>query len=162
MANARTTFDALHAALLVDSDVRDARLNGKRALALEGDAFLMWYRDSLSLRLFGRALVKARAIDGSLDFDPMNPEEATMTRPGWVRLPASAFGQWEPLAFEALRCAREARWKNVSWELPSAEQQAQVDAAAAAAAAKKLADMAKRAQIGVEWGFDFGLEPLPS
>lgn len=160
MANARTTFDALHAALLAEEDVRDARLNGKRALAFENEAFLMWYRDTLVLRLFGRALVRARAIEGSLDFDPMNPEEATMTRPGWARLPAGAFRQWEALAREALRCAREARWKNVSWEVPSAEQQAEADAAAAAAAAKKLADMSKRAQIGVEWGFDFGLEPV--
>jgi hypothetical protein len=158
MANARTAFDALLVDLLVHDDVRTVALNGKRALALEADPFLMWHRDAVAVRLFGRALVQARAIEGSVDFDPWNPEEATMTRPGWVRVPAAESRRWPRLAHEALQCAREARWKNVSWELPGGSG-APADEAAAA---KKLADMARRAQIGVEWGFEFELAPLPA
>jgi hypothetical protein len=160
MANARTAFDALVLALRDHGDVRESALNGKRAFFVEGDPFLMWYRDSIAVRLHSRALVRARAIDGSVDFDPYNPEEGTMARPGWLRLPVSAFAQWERLALEALQCVRESHWKAVSWEVPGAPGEA-ASSAQEAAAAKKLADMAKKAQIGIEWGFDFSLEPLP-
>jgi hypothetical protein len=161
LANARTAFDALLAATLANDDVHQAQLNGKRALAFEGEPFLMWHRDAIAVRLHGRALQRARAIEGSVDFDPYNPEEATMTRPGWVRVPPAAFQRWPQLAQDALQCARDARWKNVSWELPAAAAPGD-PAATDAAAAKKRADMAKRAQAGVEWGFDFALEPLPA
>lgn len=159
MANARTAFDALLLALRDHEDVRESALNGKRAYSVQGDPFLMWYRDSIAVRLFGRALVRARAIEGSLDFDPYNPEEGTMARPGWVRLPASAFAQWHRLAHEALQCVRESHWKQVSWEIPGAPSAAG-GASQEADAARKLAEMAKKAQIGLEWGFEFALEPL--
>ena len=161
MANARTAFDALLLALREHEDVRESALNGKRAYSVQGDPFLMWYRDSIAVRLFGRALVRARAIEGSLDFDPYNPEEGTMARPGWVRLPASAFAQWERLALDALRCVRESHWKAVSWEVPAGAVPAPSEAQQAAAD-KRLAEMAKKAQIGLEWGFEFALEPVPA
>ena len=159
MANARTEFDALAAVLRTHPDVRESALNGKRAYFVEGDPFLMWYRDSIAVRLHSHALVRARAIEGSVDFDPYNPEEATMTRPGWLRLPMSAFARWEHFALEALRCVRESHWKMVSWEVPAGPAEA-ASAAQEAAAAKRLAEMAKKAQIGIEWGFEFALEPL--
>lgn len=158
MANARTAFDALLAELQAQDDVHAVALKGHRGLAVEADPFLMWHRDALAVRLFGRALQQARAIEGSVDFDPYNPEEATMTRPGWVRVPAESSLRWPRLAHEALRCAREARWKNVSWGLPEAAPEAPSEGDPGRA--KRLADMAKRAQVGVEWGFDFALEPI--
>lgn len=157
MANARTAFDALVAVLLEAPDVRVGSVNGKRALYVEADPFLLLHRDALALRLHGHALVKARALEGSIDFDPWNPEEATMSRAGWVRLPASTLRHWPALAQESLRCVRDARWKVVSWDVPTAPTAR--SAQQLAAAERKRDELAKRARVGLEWGFSFALEP---
>lgn len=118
MANARSACDALFATMLQQHEATESSAWGKRCLAFEGEPFALMHRDGFAVRVNGRALADALGIDGSVEFDPLNPDEATMTRPGWVRLPASAFGHWERFAVAALEAAREARWKNVSWQLP--------------------------------------------
>jgi hypothetical protein len=143
MANARSICDALFATLVQQHEATDSTAWGKRCLAFEGEPFAMMHRDALAVRVNGRHLADALKIDGSTAFDPVNPEEATMTRPGWVRLPAAAFGQWEHFALAALDAAREARWKNVSWEVPTTNTN---DAAEAApSSAQSLGERAKAA-----------------
>lgn len=68
-----------------------------------------------------------------------------MTRPGWVRLPASAFARWQHDALAALEAAREARWKNVSWEVPSAHSPQATERPPSSADA--LAERAKVAMV---------------
>ncbi len=118
MANARSAADAVFATLMQQHEATESTAWGKRCLAFEGEPFALMHRDGFVVRVNGHALADALKIEGSTAFDPVNPEEATMTRPGWVRLPAAAFGQWQHFAIAALEAAREARWKNVSWEVP--------------------------------------------
>jgi hypothetical protein len=120
MANARSAADAVFATLLQQHEATESSAWGKRCLAFEGEPFALMHRDGLVVRVNGHALTDALKIEGSTAFDPVNPDEATMTRPGWVRLPAAAFMQWQRYALAALEAAREARWKNVSWDVPSA------------------------------------------
>jgi hypothetical protein len=120
MANARSAADAVFATLLQQHEATESSAWGKRCLAFEGEPFALMHRDGLVVRVNGHALADALKIEGSTAFDPVNPDEATMTRPGWVRLPAAAFMQWQRYALAALEAAREARWKNVSWDVPPA------------------------------------------
>jgi hypothetical protein len=149
MANARSAADALFAKLQ-QHEATESSAWGKRCLAFEGEPFAMMHRDGLAVRINGRHLTDALKIEGSIEFDPVNPEEATMTRPGWVRLPAAAFGQWERYAVAALEAAREARWKNVSWQVPQAST-TEV-AAATPSSADSLAERAKAALAASKLG----------
>jgi hypothetical protein len=143
MANARSAGDAVFATLLQQHEAIESSAWGKRCLAHEGEPFALMHRDGFAVRVNGRHLADALKIDGSVAFDPVNPDEATMTRPGWVRLPASAFLQWERYAIAALEAAREARWKNVSWEVPASTPTAVVEAAPSSA--QSLGERAKAA-----------------
>lgn len=145
MANTRTIADALFATLLQQHDATESSAWGKRCLAFEGEPFALMHRDGFAVRVNGKHLTDALKIDGSTAFDPVNPEEATMTRPGWMRLPASAFGQWKRYALAALEAAREARWKNVSWQVP--ETDTKQITAAAPSSAESLAERARIAQV---------------
>ncbi len=118
MANARSVFDALFASLQQHHGATDSTAWGKRCLAFEGEPFALMHRDGFAVRVNGRHLADALKVEGAIAFDPLNPEDAQQTRPGWVRLPASAFAHWERFAVAALEVAREARWKNVSWQVP--------------------------------------------
>lgn len=144
MANARSIADALFARLQ-QQDATESSAWGKRCLAFEGEPFALMHRDGFAVRINGHPLADALRIEGSTAFDPVNPDEATMTRPGWVRLPASAFSQWEHYALAALDAAREARWKNVSWQVPPASE-AQV-AEAPPSSSESLAERAKVALV---------------
>lgn len=144
MANTRTAWDALFATMLQQHEATESTAWGKRCLAFEGEPFALMYRDGLAVRVNGRALVDALKIEGSTEFDPLNPEEATMTRPGWVRLPASSFAQWERYAVAALGAAREARWKNVSWQVPQASAAPEAPSATPSSA-DSLSERAKAA-----------------
>ena len=149
MANARSACDALFATMQ-QHGATDSSAWGKRCLAFEGEPFAMMSRDGLAVRVNGRALADALKIEGSTEFDPVNPDEATMTRPGWVRLPAASFGQWERYAVAALEAAREARWKNVSWQVPPSTTTEVV--AATPSSADSLAERAKAALSGSKLG----------
>jgi hypothetical protein len=144
MANARSAADALFATLMQQHEATEAQAWGKRCLAFEGEPFALMHRDGLAVRVNGRTLADALALEGACEFDPLNPEEATMTRPGWVRLPATAFGSWERYAIAALNAAREARWKNVSWQIPPTAATPPA-AAAAPSSADELSARAKAA-----------------
>ncbi|MCI1711197.1 MAG: hypothetical protein LKM32_00950 [Chiayiivirga sp.] len=146
MANARSACDALFATMLQQHEATEASAWGKRCLAFEGEPFALMHRDGFAVRVNGRALVDALKLEGSTPFDPLNPDEATMTRPGWVRLPALTFGHWEHFALAALDAAREARWKNVSWQVPPTVA-TQVEAVAPSSA-DSLAERAKAALSG--------------
>jgi hypothetical protein len=149
MANARSACDALFAAMQ-RHEATESSAWGKRCLAFEGEPFAMMHRDGFVVRVNGRALADALKIEGSTEFDPVNPEEATMTRPGWVRLPASSFGLWERYAIAALEAAREARWKNVSWQVPTVAS-TEIEAATPSSA-DSLAERAKAALSGSTLG----------
>jgi hypothetical protein len=146
MANARSACDAVFATLMQQHEATDSSAWGKRCLAFEGEPFALMQRDGFAVRVNGRHLTDALKIEGSAAFDPVNPEEATMTRPGWVRLPVAAFGLWERYAIAALEAAREARWKNVSWEVPTGSA-TEVEAAAPSTA-ESLSERAKSALVG--------------
>lgn len=146
MANARSAGDAVFATLLQQHEATESSAWGKRCLAFEGEPIALMHRDGFAVRVNGRHLADALKIEGSVAFDPVNPDEATMTRPGWVRLPASAFLHWERYAVAALEAAREARWKNVSWEVPVAPSMQSDEAAPSSA--ESLGERAKAALAG--------------
>lgn len=146
MANARSVFDALFANLQQQHGATESTAWGKRCLAFEGEPFALMHRDGFAVRVSGRHLAEALKVEGSAAFDPVNPHDPTLTRPGWVRLPAAAFAHWERYAVAALEAAREARWKNVSWQVPVSTA-TEVEAAAPSSA-DALGERAQAALAG--------------
>ncbi len=118
MANARERFNTLAEYLVRHREAQQGQMFGKPCLSLQGEPFMMLYRESVAFRLHGRALTHAMAVKGSSPFDPLLPDKPPPGRPGWVLIPTSQFLIWDRLAMDAMRCAREAKGKNVSWQMP--------------------------------------------
>jgi hypothetical protein len=127
MANARTQFDAISAAMQ-QHEVAQRLLYGKQALYLSDLPFMLMHRDAVGFRLSGRALADALALEGATAFDPTAPDEATQTVPGWVRVPAQHFRAWDALAEQALGFAQLALSEGVSWRVPESRVSPEVAA----------------------------------
>lgn len=151
MANTRTRFDAIAAALQAH-EVTQRLLYGKQALFFEDRPFMLLHRDAAAFRLSGRVLADALALEGTTTFDPAAPEEATQSVPGWVRVPGAHFLRWDDLANEALRCAQLASTQPVPWRVPDGPSAAPVETPPMDADA-----IAARAAAALKSGFGFEL-----
>lgn len=121
MANARTQFDAIAGYLERAHEARAEQLYGKPALSLNGHAFAAYANDAMAFRLHGRALAQAQGLPGARGWDPLRGQGSS---PGWVLIPAAQALRWNRLALDALRCAREAGERRVSYAVPPAPTQA--------------------------------------
>ena len=151
MANARTQFNAI-AAALQQHEVTQRPLYGKQALFLENLPFMLMHREAVGFRLSGRALADALALEGAIEFDPTAPDEATQTVPGWVRVPSQHFRAWDALAEQALGFAQLALIQGVSWRVPDGLTSPTVEAPAMDAER-----LASRAAAALKGGFGFEL-----
>lgn len=151
MANARTQFNAI-AAALQQHEVAQRLLYGKQALFLGDLPFMLMHREAVGFRLSGRALADALALEGAVEFDPTAPDEATQTVPGWVRVPAQHFRAWEALAQQAFGFAQLAQVQGVSWRVPDGASSPPTDAPPMDADA-----IAARAAAAIKGGFRFEL-----
>ena len=115
MANARTQFDAIAGYLERAHEARAEPLYGKPALSLNGHAFAAFANESMAFRLHGRALAQVQGLPGVRGWDPLRGQGSS---PGWVLIPASQALRWNRLALDALRCAREAGERRVSYTVP--------------------------------------------
>jgi hypothetical protein len=115
MANARTQFDAIAGYLERVHEARAELLYGKPSLTLNGHAFAAYATDAMAFRLHGRALALAQGLPGARGWDPLRGQGSS---PGWVLIPASQVMRWNRLALDALRCAREAAERRVSYAVP--------------------------------------------
>jgi hypothetical protein len=120
MANARTQFDAIAGYLERAHEARAEQLYGKPALSLNGHAFAAYASDAMAFRLHGRALAEAQRLAGARGWDPLRGQGSS---PGWVLIPASQALRWNRLALDALRCAREAGERRVSYAVPEVRPQ---------------------------------------
>lgn len=112
MANARSQFDMISSYLQRVHDAQGGLLYGKPCVMLQGQAFVAYQPDSMAVRLHGRALAQTLALPGACGWDPLRPESSS---PGWVLVPGTHALRWNRLALEALRCAREASERRVSY-----------------------------------------------
>ena len=153
MANARTQFDALASSLQQHDEATQGLLAGRACLSLEGEPFLVLYRENVAFRLAGSALTHALALSGATGFDPMKPDDRNAIAPGWVLVPVAHWSNWEHYAREAMRCAHLARSQNVSWQAPPPAPEPA--AAAPPSSAQSLSD---RAAAALKSGFGFELK----
>lgn len=151
MANARTQFNAI-AAALQQHEVTQRLLYGKQALYLENLPFVLMHRDAMGFRLSGRALADALALEGVTEFDPTAPDEATQTVPGWVRVPSQHFRAWDALAQQAFGFVQLALIQGVAWRVPDGASSPMVEAPPMDADR-----LAERAAAALKGGFEFEL-----
>ena len=112
MANARSQFDMISVYLQQTHEAQAGLLYGKPCVMLNGNAFVAYQPDAMAFRLHGRTLVQTLALPGAHGWDPLRPESST---PGWVLVPGAHALRWSRLALEALRCARDASERRVSY-----------------------------------------------
>jgi hypothetical protein len=112
MANARSRYDTISGYLQRAQEAEANLLYGKPCLLWNGRAFAAYQPDALALRLHGRYLTQAQALPGTKTWDPRH---ADGNAPGWILIPASQVLRWDRLALDALRCAREASERRVSY-----------------------------------------------
>lgn len=112
MANARSHFDMICGYLQRTHDAQTGLLYGKPCVTLDGNAFAAYQPDAMAFHLHGRALLQAQALPGARGWDPLHAERSS---PGWVLVPSTQVLRWDRLALEALRCAREAAERRVSY-----------------------------------------------
>jgi hypothetical protein len=112
MANARSQFDMISGYLQRAHETEAGLLYGKPCVLLNGNAFAAYQPDAMAFRLHGRVLNQTLAMPGVRGWDPLHAEG---NAPGWVLVPAAHVLRWNRLALEALRCAREASERRVSY-----------------------------------------------
>ncbi|HZP65602.1 MAG TPA: hypothetical protein VFB32_04780 [Rudaea sp.] len=112
MANARSRYDTIAAYLERAHEAQPGLLYGKPCVMHEGKAFAAYQPDAMAFRLHGRHLDQALAIPGSHGWDPLG---GAANSPGWVLIPATHVLRWDRLALDALRCAKEASERRVSY-----------------------------------------------
>lgn len=115
MANARSRYDTIAGYLQRAHEAQAGLLYGKPCLMHRGQAFAAYKPDAMAFRLHGRALAQAMAIPGAHGWDPLDVRRSA---PGWVLVSATHVLRWDRLALDAVRCAREASERRVSYEIP--------------------------------------------
>lgn len=112
MANARSQYDMISGYLQRTHDAQAGLLYGKPCVMLDGHPFVAYQPDAMAFRLHGRSLTQTLALPGARGWDPLRPDSSS---PGWVLVPGSQVLRWNRLALEAVRCAREASERRVSY-----------------------------------------------
>jgi hypothetical protein len=145
MANARSQFDMISGYLQRTHEAQPGLLYGKPCVTLNNFPFAAFQADAVAFRLHGRVLAQALGMAGVRGWDPMHAERSS---PGWVLVPAVHVLRWNWLALEALRCAREASERRVSYavEAPSVPP-------VEAAPASNPQSLAQRVSAAVASGF---------
>ncbi len=116
MSNARSRYDIIAGYLEHTHEVGSGLLYGKPCLLLNGVPFAAFAQDAMAFRLHGRSLAQALALPGARGWDPLRADRAA---PGWVWVPVAQSLRWDRLALDALRCAREAAERRVSYAVPT-------------------------------------------
>jgi hypothetical protein len=143
MANARSRYDTISGYLQHSYEAQAGLLYGKPCLLLADEAFAVYLPDAMAFRLHGRALTDALALPGAKGWDPLHADRSA---PGWVLVPAAQVLRWNQLALDAVRCAREASERRISYAV--APTPPPVDAAPASDAAS----LEKRAAAAISAG----------
>lgn len=112
MANARSRYDTIGGYLQRTHEAQAGLLYGKPCLMLRGQAFAAYHPPAMAFRLHGRSLTQALALPGAKGWDPRHADRRA---PGWVMIPAEQVLRWDRLALDAVRCAREASERRVSY-----------------------------------------------
>jgi hypothetical protein len=144
MANARSRFDAISSYLQRSHEAQAGVLYGKPCLMLGNEAFAAYQPDAMAFRLHGRSLTQALRLPGAKGWDPLH---ADASAPGWVLVPAEHVLQWDRLAMDAVRCAREASERRISYATVPAPPQVEAPPASDPAA------LAQRVASAVTAGF---------
>ena len=99
-------------------------------------------------------------MPGVLGWDPLHADRSNA--PGWVLVPAIHALRWNRLALEALRCAREASERRISYgEVPAPPPAPQSPAEAVPVPASNPASLAQRVSAAIASGFrSFTLSPV--
>jgi hypothetical protein len=143
MANARSRYDAISSHLQHSHEAQAGLLYGKPCLLLAAEAFAVYQPDAMAFRLHGRCLTEALALPGAKGWDPLHADRSA---PGWVLLPADQVLRWDQFALDAVRCAREASERRISYAATPTPPQ--VDAAPAS----DPASLEKRAAAAIAAG----------
>jgi len=153
MANARSHFDMIVSYLERVHEAQPGLLYGKPCVMLQGQAFVAYQPDAMAFRMHGRVLAQTAAMPGAKGWDPLHADSSS---PGWILVPAAHALRWNRLALEALRCAREASERRVSYTaIPPPPPEVE------AAPASNPASLAQRVSAAIASGFrSFTLSPV--
>jgi len=145
--NARSHFDMISGYLQRAHEAQAGLLYGKPSIMLNGQAFAAYQPDAMAFRLHGRILTQTVALPGTGGWDPLRPGSSS---PGWVLVPVAHMLRWNRLALEALRCAREASERRVSYVPGPPPAQVESEAETPASNAQSLA---QRVSAAIASGF---------
>ena len=115
MANARSRYDTIAGYLQRAHEVQAGLFYGKPCLMLQGHAFAAYQPVAMAFRLHGRSLALALALPGAKGWDPRYADRSV---PGWILIPVEQVLRWDRLALDAVRCAREASARRISYTAP--------------------------------------------
>lgn len=115
MANARSRYDTIAGYLQRAHEVQAGLFYGKPCLMLQGHAFAAYQPVAMAFRLHGRSLTLALALPGAKGWDPRYADRSV---PGWILIPVEQVLRWDRLALDAVRCAREASARRISYTAP--------------------------------------------
>jgi hypothetical protein len=156
VANARSQFDMISGYLQRTHEAQAGLLYGKPCITFNNNAFAAFQADAVAFRLHGRVLAQALGMAGVRGWDPLHAQRSA---PGWVLVPATHVLRWNWLALEALRCAREASERRISYAVDAVapvgeqappEQPSSLEPAAPPSNAQSLA---QRVSAAVASGF---------
>ncbi len=99
MADAQQKYDELAEELAAQPNVTRAKMFGMPVVKVNGNAFMGYFKDSMTFKLTGKSHAGALKLAGARLFDPSG-----MGRPmrEWVQVPATHAGKWKRLAESAL------------------------------------------------------------
>src|SRR5437867_10735310 len=100
MASAEQKYDLIADDLATRPNVARAKMFGMPVVKVNGNAFMGYFKDSMTFKLTGNAHADALKLRGARLFDPSN-----MGRPmkEWVQVPATHASKWKQLAQRALK-----------------------------------------------------------
>src|SRR5713101_1372610 len=99
MADAQKKYDMLADGLAAQPNVARAKMFGMPVVKVNGNAFMGYFKDSMTFKLTGKAHADALKLKGAQLFDPSG-----MGRPmkEWVQVPAAHAARWKQLARSAM------------------------------------------------------------
>src|SRR5437762_2557307 len=100
MAAAQAKYASIADDLASRPNVERAKMFGMPVVKVNGNAFMGYFKDSMTFKLTGKAHGDALKVKGARLFDPSN-----MGRPmkEWVQIPAAQASKWKLFAQHALK-----------------------------------------------------------
>ena len=100
MANTEHKYDSIADELAERPNVERAKMFGMPVVKVNGNAFMGYFKHSMTFKLTGTAHANALKLKGARLFDPSG-----MGRPmkEWVQIPVTHAGKWKTFAQHALK-----------------------------------------------------------